>query len=126
SAGYSTLAFDRGTPNTDEAYDLAIQSDGKIVLAGVASLSASTNTLAVARFLDNGNQDSTFGNIGAGRFVGTFAPATGTTDTGMAIAFAPGNRLMIAGSGASGAGTDMLDFGVLRLTLDLIFADGFE
>lgn len=124
--GYASLQFDRGAPYTDEAYDLAIQSDGKLVLAGGASLSASTSAIAVARFLDNGGFDSQFGNAFYGRFAGTFAPATGTTDTGMAVAFAPGNRLMIAGSGASGAGTNMLDFGVLRLTLDLIFADGFQ
>lgn len=123
--GVATISFDKGAPYTDEAYDLAVQSDGKIVVVGVASLSASTNGAAAVRVLDNGIYDPTFGTL-ASRFVGTFAPATGTTDTGMAVAFAPGNRLMIAGSGASGAGTGMLDFGVMRLTLDLIFADGFQ
>lgn len=124
--GFKATSFDRGDPYTDEAYDLVIQSDGKIVLAGFASVSASTYTVAVTRMLDDGTDDAQFGNIANGRFVGTFAPATGTTDFGTAIALAPGNRLMIAGSGASGAGANMLDFGLMRLTVDLIFADGFQ
>mgnify|MGYP002399254669 CR=1 FL=1 len=48
----------------DSASAVAIQSDGKIVVAGIAS-SASDYDFVVVRYLSNGKQDTTFNGTGA-------------------------------------------------------------
>lgn len=121
--GEAVIPIDQAAPMRDFAYDLALQSDGRILVAGTSSRSASADSFAVVRLLDNGAIDATFGTNGVR--VGTFAPGSGFDDAGTAIALA-GGRLYIAGRGASGTGAGLLDFGIARLKLDLIFADGFE
>ena len=121
--GEVVIPIDQAAPMRDFAYDLALQSDGRILIAGTSSRSASADSFAVVRLLDNGAIDATFGTNGVR--VGTFAPGSGFDDAGTAIALA-GGRLYIAGRGASGTGAGLLDFGIARLKLDLIFADGFE
>lgn len=62
-AGNLDLTFGTGgivtTPNTSDARALAIQSDGKIVVAGQA-----TGTAALARYNTDGSLDATFGTGG--------------------------------------------------------------
>jgi uncharacterized delta-60 repeat protein len=48
----------------DEAYDLVIQSDGSIVLAGSADQDPLPTAFALARYKPDGSLDSTFGNGG--------------------------------------------------------------
>jgi uncharacterized delta-60 repeat protein len=113
-----------GRPTSrDIAYDIALQSDGKIVLSGTANRGDTTSSFAVARLNDFGEDDTTFGT-GSLR-VGTFAPGSGTDDFATAMALGPGG-LYVAGRGASGSGSGLVDFGIARLKLDLIFADGFQ
>lgn len=50
--------------NNDKAYAVAIQSDGKIVAAGSATISTYNASLAVARFNSNGTLDTSFGSGG--------------------------------------------------------------
>jgi uncharacterized delta-60 repeat protein len=63
----------------DQANDLALQSDGKIVVAGFKGSFTSNNaTFALARFLPNGTLDASFGTGGAvttdfGAFPGDFS-----------------------------------------------------
>lgn len=52
------------TPGTIGAVALAIQTDGKIVVAGAFPISTSSSGLAVARYNTNGSLDSTFGKHG--------------------------------------------------------------
>ncbi len=58
-----TASFDLGpTLSQDMAYDLVVQPDGKIVLAGTTAVSSTTDTYAAfARFHANGLLDSSFG-----------------------------------------------------------------
>src|SRR5262245_12343312 len=56
--GYISINFS----GHDEAAAVAIQSDGKIVVAGTADF-AGTVKIAVARLLTNGVPDPTFGNL---------------------------------------------------------------
>jgi uncharacterized delta-60 repeat protein len=56
-----------GGGSDDEAYCIGIQSDGKIVAAGLTYVSSSTY-IAVARFKTNGAPDSTFGTNGSAKF----------------------------------------------------------
>jgi uncharacterized delta-60 repeat protein len=59
--GVATLDFAGGN---DEAQDVAIQADGKIVLGGGAVVPGTGFFLALARFNADGTLDSTFGNNG--------------------------------------------------------------
>jgi uncharacterized delta-60 repeat protein len=107
NGGVSILNFGKrvgGAPNRD----LAIQSDGKIVLTGVAG-----DALAVARLLPNGSPDSSFGSNG----MVTANPGGtrgGASATGSSIliqrvpAITGEERIVIGGisTAASGANTD--------------------
>jgi uncharacterized delta-60 repeat protein len=48
----------------DKAYGVAIQSDGKIVVAGYSTNSLTDKDFTVCRYLSNGNLDSLFGTNG--------------------------------------------------------------
>ncbi len=66
--GAVTISFTTGSDETyDQAYSVAIQTDGKIVVAGVSdgfTNDGYSNRFAVARLLRNGALDNTFGNHG--------------------------------------------------------------
>jgi uncharacterized delta-60 repeat protein len=123
AGGVSVISIDQAALLHDVAYDLALQSDGKILIAGSASRSASADSFAVARVTEEGEIDTSFGTSGVR--VGTYAPASGFDDSATTMALGPGG-IYIAGHGVSGTGAGLLDFGVARLKLDLIFADGFQ
>ena len=64
--GIATYDFD-GTPSNtdnDQSRDVAVQTDGKIVMVGYAYLTASNTALAIMRFNADGTLDTTFGNNG--------------------------------------------------------------
>src|ERR1700746_2566495 len=52
-----------GTNTTDRASSVAIQKDGKIVVAGLAHI-GTTNEIAVVRYLSDGALDPSFGSGG--------------------------------------------------------------
>ena len=79
------VATDLGTEN-DDATSLAIQPDGKIVLAGVAGVAG--DNVALARYNADGCLDLTFNN--SGKTVGFFGVANGVTVTA-------GGTILIAG-----------------------------
>src|SRR5262249_37807238 len=83
--GYISINFS----GHDEAAAVAIQSDGKIVVAGTADF-AGTVKIAVARLLTNGVPDPTFGNL-TGKVITDLGNHTNTY--GMAI---QGNGKIIA------------------------------
>jgi len=61
-AGFGTngkVTTDIGQEGSDEANDIAIQKDGKIILAG-----SSPNGFALVRYNIDGSPDNTFGNNG--------------------------------------------------------------
>ena len=79
---------------TENATELAIQSDGSILLAGYANLNGS-NDFAVVRYLPNGTLDSTFGT---GGIVTTHV--TGN-DLGNCLKVLPDGKIVVGG-GADG------------------------
>lgn len=108
---------------------LAMQSDRKILAAGAASREGDPNGgqwWGVARFTGDGIFDTAFGYGGVS--FGSFTPASlgccGYTDSGGAIALGDGG-MVVAGTGQARSDS-ALSFGVARLVLDEIFADGFE
>lgn len=113
--------------NVDSIEALAIQPDGKIVVAGFAQLPGSGGTprvFALARYTSEGRPDSSFGNGGSltTSFGGTFAVAS-------AIMVQPDGKIVVAGTAdfnprVPGSG---LDFALARYTangsLDPSFGD---
>jgi uncharacterized delta-60 repeat protein len=92
----------------DEAFGLAIQNDGKIVVAG-ESFNGSNNDVALLRLNTDGSLDTTFS------FDGKLTTAVGTaTDSARAIALQADGRIVLAGYATSASG----DTAVIRYNTD--------
>lgn len=125
-AGKVTLDFNG---KRDQAYGLAIQSDGKIVVAGTAVGTGTTSDLALARFDTNGNLDTGFGIGGKvltaltanddeihkialqtdGKIVATGAGNFGNFNSDIVVARYNGNGALDTGFGG-GAGYVVIDY----------------
>jgi uncharacterized delta-60 repeat protein len=105
-----------GIDESDEAESIAVQADGKIVLAGFV-LSGVTLDYMVARLHTDGTRDTTFGNGGH-----VITPFGAGQDFGRAVAIQSDGAIVVAGSASSGTVTD---FGLARYlasgTLDTSF-----
>jgi uncharacterized delta-60 repeat protein len=80
-----------GLPRVCESRGVAIQADGKIVLAGY-TFTAGLEEFAVARYLSNGSLDPGFGNAGVRAF-GTFQ-----SDFANAVAIQPDGKIVVGGT----------------------------
>lgn len=88
-------------PDLDQAWALAIQTDGKIVVAGVAG-----GELALARFNSNGSLDTTFDGDGIATLV--LPDIQDIRD----IAIQPDGKIIVGGT--TGPSSSVLDFMVVR------------
>ncbi len=79
----------------DEAYAVAMQTDGRIVVAGRSTAGGDDPDIAVVRFMPDGSYDRSFG-AGSGRVLVPVGAAT--TDRAAAIALQPDGRIVVAGS----------------------------
>jgi uncharacterized delta-60 repeat protein len=112
-----------GKSGEDQGRTLALQNDGKIVVAGFAFNSAlNANDLAVARYNVDGNLDSTFGAGGNGRVTTNVNHVLGqaaTSDYANAVAIQPDGRIVAAGGSwdpSKNAGRGAYDFALVRYT----------
>lgn len=96
-------------PSTDVANEVAIQADGKIVVAGYTS-NAGVFEIAVLRLNDDGTLDTGFDGDGL-----AITPVAGTYAIGSAIALHGDGRITVAGSTNPGTGND---FAVVRYLSD--------
>jgi len=100
SGGMQAAAFDDATfpPGSHEVVqDMAVQSDGKIVVAGEVSTAGYTETdFALMRFLQDGRLDPSFGVRGRA------ALSLGNFDFGRAMAIQPDGRIVVAGYTGTG------------------------
>lgn len=88
----------------DEAQAVAIQADGKIVVAGNSRTSVTAkSTFALARYNVDGSLDTTFGSAGKVTF-----DLSGGTSLGRSLAVQPDGRIVVAGS-ATLANSAVLD-----------------
>src|SRR5438093_8754306 len=78
--------------DTDEAFAVALQTDGKIVVAGEAKTGYSREDFALARYNTNGTLDTTFGT--GGKVTTDFA---GHTDQAFAVALQTDGKIVVAG-----------------------------
>lgn len=103
------------------AYAVAVQPDGKILVAGNCS-----GKFCIARLNEGGSFDTTFTGIGgnsAGHFAVTIGPAT---DTLSAMALQPDGMIVLAGSCDDGTGNARTQYCVARLTATGDFDTTFD
>jgi uncharacterized delta-60 repeat protein/uncharacterized repeat protein (TIGR01451 family) len=112
-----------GFGDWEGAYDIAIDSAGRIVLAGYAHVGSSpiVSHLALARYLDTGAPDLTFGQFGK--------TLTSVEAFGQAIVIDPAGRIIVAGPSDSGDPSEGYDFVLARFNpdataLDNLFGSG--
>ena len=114
--GKVTTAFG-GQYDEDTAKSVAIQSDGKIVVAGYTH-TGSNYVFALARYNTNGTLDTTFN--GTGKVTTAFGTAG---DQAMSVAIQSDGRIVAAGTSRNGTG--FYDFALARYnsngTLDTTF-----
>ena len=119
SGGKVTTDF--GGDTSASASALAIQPDGKIVVAGSAGAGGGAGDFALARYNPDGSLDLTFGT--AGKVTTDF----GDSDAASALALRPDGRIVVAGTtGTLFAGNN--NFALARYTpngsLDFTFGAG--
>jgi uncharacterized delta-60 repeat protein len=116
SSGGQIVAFDLGGTDQDVATELALQSDGKIVVVGwVERGRAGDSDMAVVRLDTNGSPDHTFS--GDGKTVVVFDLGGRYADTASSVAIQPDGKILVAG-GAEAAPDYDVDFAVARLNAD--------
>lgn len=113
--GDGKLISDIGFQNSD-ARAVAIQSDGKIVVAGYTS-NGVNNDISVARYTTNGAFDPTFD--GDGRVL---VAIFNGHDVGNAIAIQPDGKILVAGAAYNGTNND---FAFIRLNPNGSLDDSF-
>ena len=97
----------------DFGYAVAVQSDGRILVAGTVQGSNGTTDFGLARFLPDGSLDVSFG---AGGFVRTdFGLTSPSIDEARSIAIDGGGRIYVAGYANRGLNND---FAVARYNPD--------
>ena len=97
--------------NADMAFALAIQADGKLVVAGRAFTSTTKSDFALARYNPDGSLDSTFGS--GGRVTTDFASSSAEV---FALVIRADGKLVVAGGTSSGFSD--LDFALARYNSD--------
>ena len=93
--------------STDNASDVVIQPDGKIVVVGYATTAGGSADFAVARLNPNGTLDTTFGRDGKR----TTSFGINSTDEARAVILQPDGKIVLGGYGN---GTGGRDFALVR------------
>jgi uncharacterized delta-60 repeat protein len=105
---------------SETAYAVAVQPDGKIVVAGTTAGSGTGNDFAVARYLPSGELDGSFGS--GGKVVTPLGP---DADTAYAMVLQPDGKIVVGGDTNNGSNQTGLDFALVRYlpdgTLDASF-----
>jgi uncharacterized delta-60 repeat protein len=102
--GDGKVATDFADAFNDSGLDVAVQEDGKAVVAGVVFRSASGHDFALARYNPDGSLDTSFGT--GGRAITPVGPGA-SGDEAYGVAIRPDGKIVAAGfSSSSGANPD--------------------
>ena len=103
---------------SDFAYALALQSDGKAVVAGFSNIGDPSRDFALARYDTDGTLDQDFGNGGKVRtdFVGGESPDT--PDSANAVTIQPDGKIVAAGYADNNQAFASQDFALARYETD--------
>jgi uncharacterized delta-60 repeat protein len=115
--GYTGTDFDNGW---DEAYSVALQANGKIVVVGRSGIVRSEQDAAIARYNSDGSLDTTFD--GDGRKIFAFT-SDNVQDLVKRVAILPDGKILISGHTYSFATN--YDFALARLNADGSFDSTF-
>ncbi|MEO5952996.1 MAG: delta-60 repeat domain-containing protein, partial [Chloroflexia bacterium] len=110
TGGDGKVTTDFGVSTT--GLDMAIQADGKIVVAGSADVGVGNADFVLARYLSDGSLDTSFGG-GTGKVTTDFF---GSYDTANALAIQTNGKIVAAGSADHGANSN--DFALARYLSD--------
>jgi uncharacterized delta-60 repeat protein len=113
--GKQTIAFDLGGDNSDAATAVALDAQGRIVVAGTARVGSTDYDFAVARLNTDGSLDTDFGDNGKRTVF--FNLGGSNQDRVQAMAIDAQGRIVLAGSARGGDDTAD-DFAVTRLNSD--------
>lgn len=118
--------LDFGGDNWDVLYAMALQGDGKILLAGYSRYSDTQRVFSLARLDEDGTQDWGFGINGASH--GVFEPGAASVieAEGVGMALGPRGLYVFGNARHHFPSRSLQSFGMARLTLNSIFADGFD
>ncbi len=94
---------------TDEAFGIALQTDGKIVIAGCVNKGGG-NDFLIARYNSNGSPDAAFGVNGA-----TITPIGNGVEIANGVAIQSDGKIVAAGFSSNGANND---FALVRRNAD--------
>jgi len=114
-----TVTTDFAGPN-DHAYSVAVQPDGRIVVAGAAGVFTTRFDFGVARYNSNGTLDASFGTGGK-----TTTDFAGFDDVPSVIALQGDGKIVVVGRTSVSSASDTFDFALARYssngTLDTSF-----
>lgn len=82
--------------SADVARSIAIQTDGKIVLAGYGNMGANSNDIAVARYSSNGILETGIGAFGGG--TGVVTTHINADDRGYSVAIQTDGKIVVGGT----------------------------
>lgn len=114
--GKVSVGFDLGGSNNDEAYAVAIDSKGRIVVAGYAQTAGTGDyDFAVIRLLPNGRLDNSF-SLDGKMTIPNFDLTARSNDRVSDIAIDKKGGIILVGSVSKPTGQKDKDFGIARLT----------
>jgi uncharacterized delta-60 repeat protein len=111
--GKVLIPFDVGGTDDDIGTAIAIQPDGKILVAGWADTDTNGDDFALVRLLPDGTRDTTFNSTGRVTVGFDFADSTNRIDQADAIMIEPDERILLGGLAEASPGG--FDFALVRL-----------
>ncbi len=123
--GRRVFWYDQGWDNHDQGEAVALQPDGRIVIASKTDTSSGNTDWAVQRLEANGSTDCSFGGTCAGVIIPfDYGAPTYELDSPAAIAMM-GQKIVIVGTAATASGDDDMAFARLNAngTLDTSFGE---
>lgn len=106
--------LDNGT-GSDDVADVAVQADGRIVIAGTVKTAANGRDFGVLRLLGDGTPDPAFNLTGKVTVGFDLAAGSSHDDVAYRVLIDPAQRILVAGSANNGADALATDFAVARL-----------
>lgn len=119
--GKTTIDFDG---NMDTCNGIAVQADGKIVVAGTTQVSGVLSDFAVARLNADGTLDTASFGGGTGKAIIAFDVGGTNTDSAGGLALRADGKIIVAG--AANTDTDGDDFAIVQLNSDGTRDTGFN
>jgi uncharacterized delta-60 repeat protein len=98
---------------SDVARAVALQDDGKIVVAGATTHPETGLDFVIVRYLPDGSLDASFGDAGK-----TVVSLSADSDSANALLIQEDGKIVAAGSANQGASTSGVDFALVRLNTD--------